>query len=332
MSAVSPQGLAERPAPSEIGSDLGGRGRGGRTDQAFRLLALLAGLSILAILALIAFSTIQKGWPAFSKLGTDYFFGTQWKPRSGQFGILPLVYGTFVVAAIAVVFAIPVSLGIAMFMTEVVPRRFRFGAITIVDLLAAVPSVVFGLWGIRILAPKLDHIFGNGFFRFLGDIPIVGNLFGDSSGRGFMTAGIVVALMITPIITSVTREVFATVPRNDKEGALALGATRWEMIRGVVLPHSSGGITGAVMLGLGRALGETIAVALLIGANPQISANLLGTGETIPAQIARQLSEANGLFRSALIGLGFVLFIITIAVNVTARRLVVVMDRRLKGA
>jgi phosphate transport system permease protein len=229
------------------------------------------------------------------------------------------------------VFAVPVSLGIAMFVTEVVPRRFKTGTITVLDLLAAVPSVVFGLWGFRILAPKLDHVFNDWFFNFLGDIPVIGKLFGPSSGIGFMTAGLVVALMITPIITAVTREVFATVPRNDKEGALALGATRWEMIRGVMLPHSSGGITGAVMLGLGRALGETIAVALLIGANPQISANLLGTGETIPAQIARQLSEANGLFRSALIGLGFVLFVITIIVNVSARRFVVIVDRRLKG-
>jgi phosphate transport system permease protein len=281
-------------------------------DRAFRLLALLAASSVLAVLALIAGSTVQQGWPAFSQLGGRYVFGTEWRPRSGELGILPLAYGTFVVAAIAVAFAGPVSLGIALFMTEVAPRRFRFVTVTIIDLLAAVPSVVFGLWGLRVLAPKLDDLLGHGV--------------------GFMTAGLVVGLMITPIITSVTREVFATVPRNDKEAALALGATRWEMVRGVVLPHSSGGITGAVMLGLGRALGETIAVALLIGANPQISANLLGTGETIPAQIARQLSEASGLFRSALIGLGFVLFLITITVNVSARRLVVAMDRRLKGA
>jgi phosphate transport system permease protein len=203
--------------------------------------------------------------------------------------------------------------------------------ITTMDVLAAVPSVVFGLWGLRILAPKLQGVYHNAFFDFLGGLPLVGRFFQANTGVGFMTAGLVVALMVTPIITSVTREVFATVPRNDKEGALALGATRWEMIRGVVLPHSSGGITGAVMLGFGRALGETIAVALLIGANPQISANLLGTGETIPAQIARNLSEANGTFRSALIGLGFVLFVITIVVNVSARRFVLIVDRRLKG-
>jgi len=301
-------------------------------DKTFKLVALLAGLSVLAILALIAVSTTQKGWPAFSQLGGKYFFGTVWDPRGGHFGILPLVFGTFVVALIAVTFGVPTSLGIAMFISEVLPRRFRSIAITIMDLLAAVPSVVLGLWGFRVLAPKLQHVLDGPVHGTLGHIPVIGKLFGHSTGVGFMTAGLVVALMITPIITAVTREVFATVPRNDKEGALALGATRWEMIKGVMLPHSSGGITGAVMLGLGRALGETIAVALLIGANPRISANLLGTGDTMPAQIALNLSEASGIFRSALIGLGVVLFVITIAINMSARRLVVIVDRRLKGA
>lgn len=312
--------------------ELTSRGRGQRSDTAFRILALLAGASVLAVLALITISTTQKGWPAFSELRGKYFLGTTWKPRSGKFGILPLVYGTFVVAIIALVLAVPVALGISMFITELVPRRFRGATITVMDLLAAVPSVVFGLWGFRVLAPKLQGFFDNTIHETLGKVPGIGGLFGESSGVGYMTAGIIVALMITPIITSVTREVFATVPRNDKEGALALGATRWEMIKGVVLPHSSGGIAGAVMLGLGRALGETIAVVLLIGANPRISANLLGTGETMPAQIARNLSEANGLFRSSLIGLGVVLFIVTVVINMSARSLVVIVDRRLKGA
>ncbi len=188
----------------------------------------------------------------------------------------------------------PVSIGIAMFITEVLPRRFRTAAITVMDLLAAVPSIVLGLWGFRILVPHMHNWLNGPVHGTLGHIPLLGRLFGPSTGVGFMTAGIVVALMITPIITAVTREVFNTVPRNDKEGALALGATRWEMIKGVVLPHSSGGITGAVMLGLGRALGETIAVALLIGANPRIAANLLGTGDTMPSQIALNLQEASG--------------------------------------
>jgi phosphate transport system permease protein len=304
------------------------RARQRPADRAFRAGATSAGSLILVILAAVAIFLIAQSVPALLVDPSEI----KGSPASFWAYVGPLVFGTVWAAALALILAVPVAVGIALFISHYAPRRLAQGLGYIVDLLAAVPSVVFGLWGIRILAPKLDHVFGNGFFRFLGDIPVIGNLFGDSSGRGFMTAGIVVALMITPIITSVTREVFVTVPRNDKEGALALGATRWEMIRGVVLPHSTGGITGAVMLGLGRALGETIAVALLIGANPQVSANLLGTGETIPAQIARQLSEASGLFRSALIGLGFVLFLITIAVNVTARRLVVVMDRRLKGA
>ncbi|MBI2710250.1 MAG: phosphate ABC transporter permease subunit PstC [Actinobacteria bacterium] len=311
--------------------DITAPGRGGRADSAFRSLALVAGLSVLAILALIAVTTTQQGWRAFTVLGGRYWFGATWNPQAGRFGILPLVYGTFLVATIAVVAAVPVSLGIALFSTEVCPRRLRTVTVTVIDVLAAVPSVVFGLWGFRVLAPRIRGVYA-AIHGALGSVPGLGRLFGTSSGRSFMTAGLVVGLMITPIVTAVTREVFATVPRNDKEGALALGATRWEMIRGVVFPHSTGGISGAVMLGLGRALGETIAVVLLVGANPRFGANLFGTGETMPAQIARQLNEAGPLFRSALVGLGVVLFIVTIAVNSSARALVTFIDRRTRGA
>jgi phosphate transport system permease protein len=325
---MSPTTIEDAESPA---AQIVGRGRGTVADTTFRGLALVAGASVLAILALIAITTTQKGWPAFHQLGAKYWFGTTWAPKSGKYGIVPLVYGTLVVALIAVTFALPLSLGIALFVTEMVPRRFKSTTTTIMDVLAAVPSVVFGLWGFRILAPKMKGVYGS-INGVVGGVPGLGRVFGEPSGRGFMTAGLVVALMIIPIITAVTREVFATVPRNDKEGALALGATRWEMIRGVVLPHSTAGIAGAVMLGVGRALGETIAVALLIGGTAQISLNLFGTGETMPAQIARQLGEAGPLFRSALIGLGVVLFIVTITVNATARGVVRVLDRRLKGA
>ena len=193
------------------------------------------------------------------------------------------------------------------------------------------PSVVWGLWGLAVLAPNIV-----GFYETLhstvGRVPLLGRLFGDQpQGRSFMTAGVVLAIMITPIITSVMREVLLTVPRTDKDGALALGATRWEMIRGVVLPHSLGGLVGAVMLGLGRAMGETIAVALVIGSSPQVTSNLFKSGDAMPAVIVNQFGESSGTFRSALIALGVVLFAMTIIVNIAARFIVARTERRLRG-
>lgn len=306
-------------------------GPGATADRLFRRVALLAGGAVLLILLLIALSTTNQAWPAFSEFGTDYFFGTEWRPAEQLYGILPLVYGTVVVSLIAVAFAVPISIGIALFVTELAHRRIRGGITLVIDLLAAVPSVVFGLWGFYQLIPVFQTVF-RAIADVVAPIPVLNTLFAEgSSGSSFMSAGLILALMIIPIITSVTREVFLTVPVNDKSGALALGATRWEMIKGVVIPHSSGGLTGAVMLGLGRAMGETVAVALLIGASPQISADLFGRGETMPAQIFRSLSEAGGLYRSALIGLGVCLFVITILINMSARKLVVIVDRRIKG-
>lgn len=286
---------------------------------------------MLLVLALILVTMTRQAWPAWSELGASYFFGTEWIPSQGKYGILPLVYGTLVVSLIALVFAVPVSIGISLFVTEVAPERLRRPVVTTVDLLAAVPSVVFGLWAFYNLLPGFQTVFNN-IASAVSSIPVLNVVFGPSTGSSFMSAGLILALMITPIITSVTREVFLTVPVNDKSGALALGATRWEMIRGVVFPHSFGGMTGAVMLGLGRAMGETVAVALIIGAVPQISLNLFGVGETMPAQIFRQLSEAGSTLRSALIGLGVVLLVLTILVNISARRAVVAVDRRFKGA
>ena len=324
--------MAQATINREPGSALTTSGRGATADKAFRYAALGAGLSILFILGAIAVSTTQKAWPAFAKAGLSYVFTDNWNPNQGDFGALAFIYGTVVVSLIAVVVAVPVSIGIALFVTEVAPRRWRGGITTIIDLLAAVPSVVFGLWGFLVLRPQLKDMY-NWIADHVSSIPIVNKVFDTSlSGQSFMTAGLIVALMITPIITSITREVFLTVPRNDKDGALALGATRWEMIKGVVLPHSSGGITGAVMLGLGRAMGETIAIALVIGASPQIVPNLFAQGEAMPSVIARNLNESSGDFQAALIGLGVLLFVITIAVNMAARRLVSTFDRTLKGA
>jgi len=306
-------------------------GRGAAADATFRFVALLAGLTILFILGAIAISTTQKAWPAFARAGLSYIFSDNWDPNQAKFGALSFIYGTFVVSVIAVVVAVPISIGIALFVTEVAPRRLRKIITTVMDLLASVPSVVFGLWGFLVLRPHLKDIY-NWIADVVHPVPLLNRIFGHSlSGQSFMTAGLIVALMIIPIITSITREVFLTVPRNDKDGALALGATRWEMIKGVVLPHSTSGVTGAVMLGLGRAMGETIAIALVIGASPAIVMNLFGQGEAMPSVIARNLNESSGDYQAALIGLGVALFVLTIVVNIAARALVSTFDRTLKG-
>jgi phosphate transport system permease protein len=204
--------------------------------------------------------------------------------------------------------------------------------VTVIDLLAAVPSVVFGLWGILVVAPALVPVY-QGIHNVLGGVPVLGSLFGPvSTGRNFMTAGIILAIMVTPIITSITREVFGTVPRADKDAALALGATRWEMIRGAVFPHSFGGVVGAVMLGLGRAMGETIAVALVIGGSTQITANLFASGNTMAAVIVQQFGESTGTYTAALIGLGVVLFAMTVLINVLAQVVVRRAEARMKGS
>jgi len=311
-------------------SEMEGDPRDQRADSVFRRVALGAGLLVLAILAGIAISTTNKAWPAFVHQGFSYVFTDNWNPNQDSFGAAAIIYGTIVVSLIALVVSVPVSLGIALFLTEVAPRRIRTAVGTVMDVLAAVPSVVFGLWGFLTLKPWIVDVF-NSIAGAVDGVPVLRSVFGRSTGMSFMTAGLIVALMITPIITSILREVFATVPVNDKNGALALGATRWEMIRGVVFPHSTGGIVGGIMLGLGRAMGETIAVALVIGASPQIVSNLFAQGEAMPALIARNLNEATGLHSSALIGLGVALFALTLVVNISARAMVRRIDLRTQG-
>jgi phosphate transport system permease protein len=202
----------------------------------------------------------------------------------------------------------------------------------VLDLLAVIPSVVFGLWGVLVLAPPAGRLYQN-VSDVLGGVPLLGRLFGGTaSGKSFFTAGLILAIMIVPIISSLTREVFATTPQNEKEAALGLGATRWEMIRGAVFPHSKGGMVGAITLGLGRAMGETIAVALVIGSSAQVTSRLFSTGDSLPAVIANQFGEASGLARAGLIGCGVVLFALTILVNISATRLVQRSIRKSRGA
>jgi phosphate transport system permease protein len=265
-------------------------------DRAFRGLALGAAGLVLLILGMIAVTMTQRAWPA---LGLTFFTSTRWSAPDAVFGALPFVWGTLYTAAIALVLAVPVSLGVALFITQVAPPWLKKPMVTLLDLLAVVPSVVFGLWGVLVLSQHAGL------------------------GRSFATAGVILAIMIIPIITSLAREVIETTPASDKEAALALGATRWEMIQASVWPHSKGGIVGAVMLGLGRALGETIAAALVIGsALGQITVNPLAPGNSMPAVIANEWGEADTAHKAALIALAVTLFVITIAVNLIATAIV----------
>jgi len=330
--------IVDRPSES-----LATKGRGALADRTFWLLSLGAGLLVLAILALILATTLKEAWPAFSYSGWDFITSKEWIPNDPdgpdgplgpKFGALAFIFGTAVVSLIAIIIAVPIAIGIALFLTEVAPRRLRGAVVTVIDLLAAIPSVVFGLWAIIVLGPLIVPGY-QGINDLFGGIPILGAIFGTpvSSGRSFATAGLIVAIMIIPIITSITREVFATVPTADKQAALALGATRWEMIRGAVFPHSFGGMVGAVMLGLGRAMGETIAVTLVIGSSTQIVANLFAGGNALPAVIVSNWGDPGvPPGRSALVGLGVVLFVITIIINYAARIIVRRAEVRMKGA
>jgi phosphate transport system permease protein len=306
-------------------------------DRVFQGLALLAGLLVLAILVLILVSTTQQSASWFSKEGITGIFSTTWNIPKLQFGALTFIFGTAVTALIAVILAVPLSLGIALLLTEVVPYRWARPIVYVIDLLAVVPSVVWGLWGVLVFAPWVQRDVYAPIASGVKGVPVLGNLFGPAQsgavyGTSFFTAGLILAFMVTPIVTSLSREVIATVPTIDREGAYALGATRLEMMRGVVWPHSQGGIVGAVLLGLGRAMGETIAAALVIGSSTQITSHLFTPGYSMPAVIANQFGEAFGEQRAALIGLGVLLFILTIIINVLARGVVARSMQRQRGA
>jgi phosphate transport system permease protein len=306
-------------------------------DRIFQAAALIAGLLVLAILVLILVSTTQQSSSWFSTEGISGIFSTAWNIPKLQFGALTFLFGTAVTALIAIILAVPLSLAVALLLTEVVPYRWARPIVYVIDLLAVVPSVVWGLWGLLVFAPWLQRDIYAPIASGVNGVPVLGNLFGPAKngavyGTSFFTAGLILAFMITPIVTSLSREVIATVPTIDREGAYALGATRLEMIRGVVWPHSLGGIVGAVLLGLGRAMGETIAAALVIGSSTQITSRLFTPGYSMPAVIANQFGESFGEFKAALIGLGVLLFVLTIIVNVLARGVVARSLRRQRGA
>lgn len=317
----------EATAPTKLGGE---RPPGLIVDTVFRWLAWASAALVLAILALIAYSTVREAWPAFVSEGIDFIIKDDWVPNSNQFGALALIYGTVLVSVIALVIGVPLSIGIALFVTEVAPSRMKRPIIYVIDLLAAVPSVVYGLWGILVLAPELDKVYQD-IASAVSGIPILDTLFnGDPiSGRSFMTAGLILAIMITPIVTSIARETFATVPQSQKDGAYAMGATRWEMVRAAVFPHSRSGVTAGILLGFGRAIGETIAVALVIGSSVRITGELFSSGDTMASNIVNGYGESSGTYQAALIGLGVVLFVLTMAIGIIARAIIARSERKI---
>jgi phosphate ABC transporter permease protein PstC len=288
--------------------------------------ALKYGLTALAalILAVIVYFFIRlvgEARPAFAKSGVFGFtFSNDWNVSAERFGALPLLLGTLITSALALLIGVPVAVATAIYATELCPPRLRAPFTILVELLAAVPSVVYGLWGIFFLAPKLQGT-EQWFADRLSFVPFIGG--GLVTIPNYFITGLVLAIMILPIVSAISREVMSTVPSDHKEAALGLGATRWEMIRVAVLPYCRGGIVGGAMLGLGRAIGETIAVTILIGDAPQLGSHLFGQGYSLAAVIANEFGEAQGLHRSALFAAGLVLFVLTLLVNGAARAMVV---------
>jgi phosphate ABC transporter permease protein PstC len=289
-------------------------------DRALKYgLTALAGL-ILALIVYFFIRLVGEARPAFAKFGVlGFTFDNDWNVSAEQFGALPLLVGTLITSGIALLIGVPVAVATAIYVTELCPRRVRGPVTVLIELLAAVPSVVYGLWGIFVLAPKLQPA-EQWVADRLSFIPFIGG--GSVTIPNYFVAGLVLAIMILPIVSAISREVMETVPSDHKEAALALGATRWEMIRMAVLPYCRGGIVGGAMLGLGRAIGETIAVTILIGDAPQLSHHLFEQGYSLAAVIANEFGEAQGLHRSALFAAGVVLFVLTLLVNVIARLLV----------
>jgi phosphate transport system permease protein len=335
-SSAPPPGVATAPEQSAIRSFLLARGNSALADRGFHVLMVLCALSIFAIVVLIATELIQRSNLAWNSFGLQFFWRTYfdpstglpdyWDPVNGHFSALPFVYGTLVSSFLSLLLAVPLAIGVAIFLTEMCPGLFRGPLAFLTELLAAIPSIVYGLWAVFILVPLLREHLNPVLVSALGWT----GLFSDDNptGLGFVSAAVILAIMILPIISSLTREVMSAVPHSQREAVLALGATRWEMIRMGVLRNARIGIVGAVILGLGRALGETMAVTMVIGNSPEIHKSLLSNGSSMASVIANEFAEATSdLHRSALVEIGLALFIVTILVNAAARLLVWAVTR-----
>jgi phosphate transport system permease protein len=319
--------VAEPPAKqSEARTYLLSLGSSSLSDRAFRWLMVLCALSIFGIVALIAGSLVKGSRLSLHQFGWKFFFSAGWDPTNGNYGALPFIYGTLVTSLVALVIAVPLAIGVAVFITEMCPKALRGPLAFLTELLAAIPSVVYGLWAFFVLVPLLRTYVNPALMHTLS---WSGLFEGPNLGIGMFAAGVILAIMILPIISSLTREVMTAVPHTQREAVLALGATRWEMIRMGVLRNARIGIVGSVILGLGRALGETMAVTMVIGNSAtQISRSLLAPGYSMASVIANEFSEASDdMHLSALIEIGLALFVITICVNALARLLVWAVTR-----
>src|SRR5579863_7977837 len=289
-------------------------------DGVFHLAMLACGLCVLALVGLIVYELISGSKLSWHAFGLKFFFRSEWDPVNEQFGALPFVYGTLVSSFLALFIAVPLAIGVAVFITEMCPRWLKGPLAFTTELLAAIPSVIYGLWAIFVLVPLLRQ-YGEPFCaRYFG---WTGLFEGPPYGIGMLAAGIILAIMVVPIVSSITREVMTAVPQQQREAVLALGATRWEMIRTGVLRNARAGILGGVILGLGRALGETMAVTMVIGNRPEIARSLFAPGYTMASVIANEFSEATSdTYLSALVEVGLALFLVTIVVNIMAQLLV----------
>ncbi len=299
-------------------------------DQGFRLLTLSAALAVLLILAGVIGSLVIGSVPAFKAFGFEFLTTQAWNPVTSQFGALAAIYGTLATSAIAMVFAVPIGLGIAIFLTELCPHTLRRPIGIAIELLAGIPSIIYGIWGLFVFAPFLQAHFQPALIAAFANAPVLSSLFaGPPYGIGVLTAGFILAIMVLPFIASVSRDVFETVPAVLKESAYACGCTTWEVMGSIVIPYTRVGVIGGAMLALGRALGETMAVTFVIGNAHRISSSLFAPGTTISASIANEFTEAVGdLYTSALVALGLILFLITFIILAIARYLLMRLQRQ----
>jgi phosphate transport system permease protein len=300
------------------------------SDLIFRVLTRAAAMAVLLLLGAIIVALIHGSLPALRTFGFSFLFNESWNPVTEKFGAIAPIYGTVVTSIIAMLIAVPVGLFIAMFLTELCPKWLRRPIGVAIELLAGIPSIIYGIWGLFVFAPFLQQYVQPAIINTLGNVPGIGSLFaGPPYGIGIFTAGLILAIMVLPFITSISRDVFEAVPPVLKEAAYGLGCTTWEVVRFVVLPFTRVGVIGGVMLGLGRALGETMAVTFVIGNAHRISGSILAPGTTISATIANEFTEAVGdLYTSSLIALGLILFVITFIVLAIARYMLIRLNAR----
>ena len=304
-----------------------------RKDVLFKNITHAAALFVLVLLSAVAVSLFAGAWPAIKAFGPGFLTAQSWNPVTEKFGGLAPIYGTLITSLIAMLFAVPVGIGIAIFLTEACPKPLRRPIGTAIELLAGIPSIIFGIWGLFVLAPFLQTTAQPALIAAFGSVPVLSSLFaGPPYGIGILTASLILAIMVLPFVTAVSRDVFETVPPVLKESAYGMGCTTWEVVHNVVIPHTRVGIIGGIMLGLGRALGETMAVTFVIGNAHKVSPSLLAPGTTISATIANEFTEAIGdLYTSSLVLLGLILFVITLIVLAAARYLLWRLDQRAKG-